>query len=147
MNTSLHADIFFHHNTSASELMEPASQDKSNSPPSSSSPQSPSPQPSTAREEGRQDAAFSTLKAPTISRGRVSRGHLTKSDIECIVSWLENPTNFASIYGTPGKTCIGRPIRTATKGYEELARRLHSKSRGRLTLSPKAKMLSNENHT
>ncbi|KAF9176313.1 hypothetical protein BGZ50_001025, partial [Haplosporangium sp. Z 11] len=67
-----------------------------------------------------------------------SRGHLTRSDIDCIVSWLESPANFASIYGASGRTSIGKPLRNSTRGYEELARKLNTKSKGRLILSPKA---------
>ncbi|KAF9351981.1 hypothetical protein BGX26_010107 [Mortierella sp. AD094] len=64
----------------------------------------------------------------------------TNEDIQLIVSWLEDPSNFASIYGPTRfniRKEVPRPTRNSGKGYSELAEVLYRLSKGRLNLSGK----------
>ncbi|KAG0221317.1 hypothetical protein BGW41_006947 [Actinomortierella wolfii] len=72
------------------------------------------------------------------SNGHASKERFSKQDIECIVSWLEHPPNFSSVFGTSGQTSIGQPNKSATQGYAELAKIVNKQSKGRLNLNAKA---------
>ncbi|KAF8981771.1 hypothetical protein BGZ46_002293 [Entomortierella lignicola] len=56
-------------------------------------------------------------------------------DFRYITSWLEDPVNFASIYGTSRPKKTYKPMRESKKGYCELAEVLYRMTNGRLNLS------------
>ncbi|KAF8947948.1 hypothetical protein BGZ47_007216 [Haplosporangium gracile] len=59
-------------------------------------------------------------------------------DIENVLSWLEHPANFTSVFGTSKKSSIGSPNKSSTQGYAVLAQVISKKSKGRLSLNAKA---------
>ncbi|KAG0017885.1 hypothetical protein BGZ80_007812 [Entomortierella chlamydospora] len=83
-----------------------------------------------------------TSKAPVLIAPKPvlqeAEDHFTNEDIQLIVSWLEDPSNFASIYGPTEVNVrkeIPKPTRSSSKGYSELAEVLYRLSKGRLNLS------------
>lgn len=101
---------------------------------------SPSPTPDDDPPSVATSGITSTFKTPALkSTGRATKVRFKRSDIENILTWLENPLNFASIYGNAGKTGIRKPNKTAVKGYTALAEFVCKQSKGRWkTLAHKA---------
>lgn len=106
--------------------MEPLSDDSSSSSPSRS------PSPDRENEPPSKSRNTSTPKTPNAkANARATKERFSKEDIEHILTWLENPPNFASIYGSSAKTGIGKPNKKATLGWKALAGFLCKQSKGR----------------
>ncbi|KAF9190088.1 hypothetical protein BGZ51_008971 [Haplosporangium sp. Z 767] len=73
----------------------------------------------------------SIKKSASQSNGRATKKRFDKSDIENILTWLENPLNFSSIYGNAGKINIEKSNKTAAQGYAALSEFLCKQSKGR----------------
>ncbi|KAF9943885.1 hypothetical protein BGZ72_003211, partial [Mortierella alpina] len=72
-------------------------------------------------------------------RSASNRKHFTKYDYEVIVSWLEHPPNFESLFGTSRKTAVGNGPSSSMIGYKNLADQVCKRSNGRFkNLQPKA---------
>ncbi|KAG0236998.1 hypothetical protein BGW41_000290 [Actinomortierella wolfii] len=72
---------------------------------------------------------------------RASKERFSKQDIECILTWLEHPPNFASIFGSSsaGKPGVEQPPKSSsTQGYATLAQVVSEQNKGRLKLNAKA---------
>ncbi|KAI1321078.1 hypothetical protein EDD11_008659 [Mortierella claussenii] len=77
-------------------------------------------------------ASRTTFEKPA---GKASKGRFLQQDIESILTWLEHPPNFASIFGCGGQR---KPRRTSSKGYATLAQIVNKQNKGRLNLNGKA---------
>ncbi|KAI9918196.1 hypothetical protein PsorP6_013162 [Peronosclerospora sorghi] len=67
----------------------------------------------------------------------VNKAHLKDTDLLLIVSWMEDKSNFESVYGTSGQTNIGVPIKNKTAGIRDLAAALSSQIKGSLNVDDK----------
>ncbi|KAK3806520.1 MAG: hypothetical protein JOS17DRAFT_846963 [Linnemannia elongata] len=82
----------------------------------------------------------SSTPAPQSSKatGQSSKERFTKQDIESILTFLEHPPNFESVFGSGGQTTIGKPTKSSNQGYNTLAQVVSRQSKGRLNLNAKA---------
>ncbi|POM67644.1 Hypothetical protein PHPALM_16319 [Phytophthora palmivora] len=72
-----------------------------------------------------------------VSTNEAKNTHLTEADIKVLVSWIENPANFESIYGTSGNTTVGGKAKiTKTAAYAQMAAHLCSKTKKYESLKP-----------
>ncbi|KAH7041649.1 hypothetical protein BKA57DRAFT_519862, partial [Linnemannia elongata] len=67
-----------------------------------------------------------------------SKERFTKQDIESILTFLEHPPNFESVFGNGGQTTIGKPTKSSNQGYTILAKIVSRQSKGRFNLNAKA---------
>ncbi|KAG6574447.1 reverse transcriptase [Phytophthora cinnamomi] len=64
--------------------------------------------------------------------------HLTEAGIKVLLSWIEKPANFESIYGTSGKTTVGGKAKiTKSAAYTQMAAHLRSKTKKYESLKPR----------
>ncbi|KAF9994147.1 hypothetical protein BGZ65_010250 [Modicella reniformis] len=69
------------------------------------------------------------------NKARASKKHLTNEDIDNILTWLEHSPNYNSVNGISGKTPIGKPLKTAIQGFNDMATFVNKRSKGRWSLS------------
>ncbi|KAK3834454.1 MAG: hypothetical protein J3R72DRAFT_220632 [Linnemannia gamsii] len=70
--------------------------------------------------------------------GQSSKERFSKQDIECILTFLEHPPNFESVFGSGGQTTIGKPTKASNQGYATLAQIVSKQSKGKFNLNAKA---------
>ncbi|KAG9064045.1 hypothetical protein KI688_003224 [Linnemannia hyalina] len=82
----------------------------------------------------------SSTPAPQSNKatGQSSKERFTKQDIETILTFLEHPPNFVSVFGSGGQTTIGKPNKPSNQGYTTLAQVVSRQSKGRLNLNAKS---------
>ncbi|KAI1316176.1 hypothetical protein EDD11_010348 [Mortierella claussenii] len=68
---------------------------------------------------------------------KASKKRFSTQDIESILTWLEHPPNFISIFGCGGQTDVGKSKRTPSQGYAVLAQIVTKQSKGRFNLNKK----------
>ncbi|KAJ8525420.1 hypothetical protein ON010_g15694 [Phytophthora cinnamomi] len=72
------------------------------------------------------------------SSNEAKNTHLTEADIKVLLSWIEKPANFESIYGTSGKTTVGGKAKiTKSAAYTQMAAHLRSKTMKYESLKPR----------
>ncbi|KAG6623733.1 uncharacterized protein IUM83_01848 [Phytophthora cinnamomi] len=72
------------------------------------------------------------------SSNEAKNTHLTEADIKVLLSWIERPANFESIYGTSGKTTVGGKAKiTKSAAYTQMAAHLRSKTKKYESLKPR----------
>ncbi|KAG6614051.1 uncharacterized protein IUM83_10136 [Phytophthora cinnamomi] len=72
------------------------------------------------------------------SSNEAKNTHLTEADIKVLLSWIEKPANFESIYGTSGKTTVGGKAKiTKSAAYTQMAAHLRSKTKKYESLKPR----------
>ncbi|POM69287.1 Hypothetical protein PHPALM_14444 [Phytophthora palmivora] len=73
-----------------------------------------------------------------VSTNEAMNTYLTEDDIKVLVSWIENPANFESIYGTSRKTTVGGKAKiTKTAAYAQMAAHPRSKMKKYEGLKPR----------
>ncbi|KAF9897321.1 hypothetical protein BX616_005803 [Lobosporangium transversale] len=82
-------------------------------------------------------AADSSSKVPTAIT-KTPKGRFTKQDIESILTWLEYPPNFKSVFGYGGQTIIGKPHQSSYRGWATLAQVVSKQNKGRDSLNTKS---------
>ncbi|KAF9101595.1 hypothetical protein BGX27_011405 [Mortierella sp. AM989] len=88
----------------------------------------------TATTSSKSTAAAKVISAPK-PIAQESEASFTKDDIRNVVSWLEDPSNLASIYGPPGQPKLDKMSWNSDNGYNDLSEVLYRLSKGRLNLS------------
>ncbi|KAF9017342.1 hypothetical protein BGZ52_005148 [Haplosporangium bisporale] len=79
----------------------------------------------------------SKTKAPS-TPDAASKIPFLKEDYENIHFWLESKENFEAVSGTSGKTPIGKEMKLPRQGWTELAEIESRKSKGRISIGPRA---------
>lgn len=82
-------------------------------------------------------ATTSKKTRPVKAVGQASKERFSNEDLDSILVWLEHRPNYDKIYGTSGKTAVGLPLQSASKGYAELASHVNKNSKGRWNLAGK----------
>ncbi|KAF9896703.1 hypothetical protein BX616_006923 [Lobosporangium transversale] len=82
-------------------------------------------------------ATDSSFKAST-STAKASKERFTKQDIENILTWLERPPNFKSVFGSEAQTVLGMPRQASSQGWATLAQVVSKQNKGRLSLNTKS---------
>ncbi|KAF9201110.1 hypothetical protein BGZ59_002899 [Podila verticillata] len=83
------------------------------------------------------NAVKSKTKAPS-TPDAASKIPFLKEDYENIHFWLESKENFEAVSGTSGKTPIGKEMKLPRQGWTELAEIVSRKSKGRISIGPRA---------
>ncbi|KAF9347570.1 hypothetical protein BGX34_003019 [Mortierella sp. NVP85] len=83
------------------------------------------------------DEPTSTPPLPAKDSKKATKERFTYEDIQHLVNWLEHRSNYEKVYGVSGQTAVGKAVKNSMKGYEEMARELTRRTRGKWNLQAK----------
>ncbi|KAG0272435.1 hypothetical protein BGZ95_011815 [Linnemannia exigua] len=128
------ASIIMYSNTTRAYITD--SETSASSIPSQRQGPSSPPKPNVATVGAAKSTSITPAPPPNKATEQSLKTSFTKSDIEYILTFLEHPSNFESVFGSGGQIAIGGP-KSSNQGYALLAQVVSRRSRGRLDLNAK----------